>query len=98
MSAFFGLFIFIGIFNSLNARTIRINILNNILKNKVFLVIISLIAIIQIIMIYYGGSVFRTVGLNVQEFMIMLFLASTVIPVDIIRKIVLNKFKIGKAV
>ena len=35
MTAFFGLFIFIGIFNSFNARTHRLNLFANILKNKV---------------------------------------------------------------
>ena len=34
MTAFFGLFIFIGIFNAFNARTSRINLLSNIYKNK----------------------------------------------------------------
>ena len=91
MSAFFGLFIFMGIFNSLNARTTRLNLCKGIFKNKVFIIIISLIVIVQIIMIYFGGSLFRTVGLNFQEFALMLILASTVIPIDLIRKIYINR-------
>lgn len=91
MSAFFGLFIFIDIFNSFNARTERINILSNILKNKCFLIILLFITIIQIILIYFGGETFRTTGLNFIEFDTMIFLASTVVPVDIIRKISLKK-------
>lgn len=43
MTAFFGLFIFIGIFNCFNARTTRINLLANILKNKMFLAIVTFI-------------------------------------------------------
>ena len=39
MTAFFGLFIFIGIFNSFNARTVRLNILSNIFKNKMFMIL-----------------------------------------------------------
>ena len=93
MSAFFGLFIFIDIFNSLNARTERINIFANILKNKCFLIIISFIAITQIILIYFGGDLFRTIGLNLYELEIMILLASTVIPIDIIRKILIKKIK-----
>ena len=92
-TAFFGLFIFIDIFNSFNARTQRLNILANILKNKFFLLIITFIAVIQIILIYYGGNLFRTSGLNFLEFQVMLILAFTVIPVDWIRKIYLKKKK-----
>jgi len=91
MTAFFSLFIFLAIFNSFNARTHRINILSNMLKNKVFLVVILLIIIVQLILIYFGGSIFRTTGLTFLEFEIMLSLAFMVIPFDIIRKIILKK-------
>ena len=90
-TAFFGLFIFIDIFNSFNARTHRLNILADILKNKVFIFIMSFIIIIQILLIYYGGNVFRTAGLTLFEFEIMIVFAFTVIPFDMIRKIVLKK-------
>ena len=90
-TAFFGLFIFIDIFNCFNARTHRLNILGNLLKNKVFLLIISFIVIVQILLIYYGGSVFRTSGLSLFEFKIMILFAFTVIPFDFIRKLILKK-------
>lgn len=90
MSAFFGLFIFMGIFNCFNARTNRINLIANILKNKMFIFIISLIIIVQIILIYYGGELFRTVGLSLKEFEIMILLSMTVVPVDWLRKIILR--------
>ena len=93
MSAFFGLFIFMGIFNSLNSRTTSLNIFKYITKNKIFILIISLIALIQILMIYYGGTIFRTIGLNTQEFLLMIILASTVIPIDILRKLILKILK-----
>ena len=97
MTAFFGLFIFIAIFNSFNARTHRINLLSNITKNKIFIYIIIFIAIIQMILIYYGGELFRTSGLTITEFLIMLLLSFSVIPVDWIRKLYLRKkgIKIG---
>lgn len=90
-TAFFGLFIFIDIFNSFNARTHRINILANILKNKVFIVIMLFIVIVQIILIYYGGTVFRTSGLTSKEFIVMILFAFSVIPFDWIRKLVLKR-------
>ncbi len=91
MSAFFGLFIFIDIFNSFNARTHRLNILSNILKNKVFLIIVILITLIQILLIYFGGDLFRTIGLNFKELQVMILMASTVIPIDFLRKLYLRK-------
>ena len=90
LTAFFGLFIFMGIFNSFNARTFRLNILSNILKNKVFLITFMLIIIIQVILIYYGGDLFRTYGLSLKEFYLMIMIAFSIIPVDFIRKLVLR--------
>ena len=90
MTAFFGLFIFCSIFNSFNARTHRINIFSNIFKNKAFLIVILFIVIIQIYLIYYGGGVFRTVGLSLYEFNMMILISMTVIPVDFLRKVLLR--------
>lgn len=87
MTAFFGLFIFISIFNSFNARTVRLNILGNIFKNKVFIVVILFIMVVQVGMIYYGGNLFRTSGLLLSEFLFMILMALTVIPVDMTRKL-----------
>ena len=90
MTAFFGLFIFIGIFNAFNARTHRLNLFSNLFKNKVFLAIIFMIIIIQIYLMYYGGNIFRTTGLTFKEFNIMILLSMTVIPIDFMRKIYLR--------
>jgi len=90
MTAYFALFIFIGIFNSFNARSERINILANITKNKVFIFTIAFIVIVQVYLIYFGGSLFRTYGLTAKEFALVLVLAFSVIPLDWIRKIFLR--------
>ena len=90
MSAFFGLFIFIGIFNCFNARTHRLNLFAHLYKNKPFIAVITFIVLVQILLIYYGGNLFRTVGLNFKEFEIMILLAFSVIPIDWMRKIYLR--------
>jgi plasma-membrane calcium-translocating P-type ATPase len=87
MTAFFSLFIFTSIFNSFNARTYRLNLLSYIWGNKGFLVILVFIFIVQLILIYFGGTVFRTTGLSFMELQIVILLAFTVIPVDMARKI-----------
>src|SRR5690606_16659636 len=51
LTAFFALFIFVGIFNTFNARTTRINLISNLLKNKGFILIMILISVIQIFII-----------------------------------------------
>lgn len=88
LTAFFTLFVFIGIFNAFNARTKKINLFDNILKNKVFVIVFLLVSIIQIYFIYYGGILFRTYGLTIKELLFCLLIAFTVIPFDLLRKIV----------
>ena len=92
MTAFFSLFIFTAIFNSFNARTSRINILAEIKKNPVFICIILLVSIIQILIIYFGGDIFRTYGLTTIELLILLLISLTVVPVDWLRKYFLKKY------
>ena len=92
MTAFFALFIFCGIFNSFNARTTRLNLFAYLSKNKGFLIIISLITIIQLALIYFGGALFRTDCLTVNELLRVIALSALVIPFDIIRKLLLRIF------
>ena len=91
LTAFFGLIIFISIFNSFAARTHRLNILANIIKNKVFIGVITFVIGMQIYLIYYGGSLFRTNGLTIREFIIMMGIGLLVIPIDFIRKLIRKK-------
>lgn len=91
MTAYFAMFIFLGIFNAFNARTERINILANLKTNKVFIIIFSFIFIAQIYIIYYGGELFRTYGLTNFELILVFILALSIFPVDIIRKIIYKK-------
>ena len=90
LTGFFSLFIFLSIFNAFNARTVRINILADILKNKVFILIMLFIFIFQIIIIYYGGSLFRTFGLNIKELLFVLIISLAIIPIDMLKKIILK--------
>lgn len=98
LTAFFALLIFIDVFNAFNARTHRLNLLSNLRKNKVFVAIISFIIIMQIIMIYYGGDIFRTSGLTMKELLITVLFSFTVIPVDNIRKLILRNKGIKRGV
>ena len=90
-TAYFAFFIFSSLFNALNARTIRLNILANIFKNKPFIFIFSGITIIQMYLIYFGGDLFRTYGLTVKELLFVIILSLSVIPFDWIRKLLISK-------
>ncbi len=86
-TAFYALFIFAGIFNCFSSRCERIWLFSNIEKNKLFIVIMSLICIIQCLMIYYGGTIFRCVPLKFHELSFVVLLAVTVIPFEMIRRL-----------
>jgi len=97
MTAYFALFIFIGVCNAFNARTHRLNLLAHLKENIVFVITIVFICSVQCYLIYHGGDLFRTYGLTAFEFGLVLCLAFTVIPVDFLRKFYLKKkgYKIG---
>ena len=92
MTAFFALFIFCGIFNSFNARTTRLNLLAYLSKNKLFLLVVGLITVIQLGLIYFGGTLFRTDCLTFAELIRVILLSTLVIPFDLLRKILLRLF------
>ena len=93
MTAFFTLFIFLSVFNAFNARTHRINIFANLKDNKVFILIIIFIIIIQILIIYSGTSLFQTTPIDIKEFIFILILSFSIIPFDILRKIIIKNIK-----
>ncbi len=88
MTAYFALFIFIGVCNAFNARTERMNLLANLKQNIVFIFTFSFIVIVQLYLIYHGGDLFRTYGLTLKELILVLLLSLSVIPVDLLRKMV----------
>ena len=86
LTAFFVLFIFAGLFNCVNARTERLRLFTGILRNRFFLPFLALISSIQLLMVYRGGELFRTVPLSRAILLRVVLLALSVIPADLIRK------------
>lgn len=93
LTLFFALFIFMGIGIALCTRTPHLNLLSNIRQNTAFLIIIPMVALIQMIIIYFGGDVFRCVPLEVPDLGICALFALTVIPADTIRKALFDIFR-----
>ena len=90
LTAFFALFIFASVFNCFSARTDGLFLFRGLSKNKVFVFIMLLIAVIQIIFVYLGGSVLRTVPLSAKELSATLIIALLVFPADFFRKLFLR--------
>ncbi len=87
-TAFYALFIFAGIFNCFAARSDRVWMLSNISKNIPFVIIMLAISVIQIVMIYCGGEVFRCTPLTPKQLGLAVGMAFAVIPFDIFRRII----------
>ena len=88
LSAFFALFIFLGVMQCINSRTDRLNIFNGITQNPAFVTIMILILVIQISFIYFGGALLRTVPLLPGELLFAFLLAFSAVPFELIRKII----------
>ena len=86
LTAFYALFIFSGIVNSFTARSERMFIFFGIFKNRAFLAIMSFITAIQILIVYFGGSLFRSTPLTATELTVIVLLSLTVLVFDSIRR------------
>lgn len=86
MSAFFGLFIFLGIANCFVARTSRLNLTAHLSENKAFMGIMALVTVIQLLMIYFGGDLFRAAPLSMVQLIFVVALAFLIIPFEVARR------------
>ena len=82
----FTVFIYAVIFNSLNTRSNGFNIFEHIGENKKFSIVMISIAVVQTLIIQFGGKVFSTVPMDVQHYIVALLIAVLIIPADLIRK------------
>ena len=87
LSAFFALFIFLGVMQCFNSRTDRLNLLIGLSKNKTFIVIMCAISVIQISFIYLGGALLRATPLTKDELLFTLACASLALPAELLRKL-----------
>lgn len=88
LTGYFAFFIFAAVFNAFNARTDKLNLLENIGQNRGFIRVILLITVVQVLMTYLGGVILRCFGLTINEWLFVILAAVTIIPIDLIRKII----------
>ena len=82
----FSFFIYSVIFNSFNTRSSGYNLLEHVGENKKFLIVMGSIAVVQTLIIQFGGEVFSTVPMSLNHFLLALLLAFLIIPVDMVKK------------
>lgn len=90
-SALFATFMMAITFNGFNARTNHINVFENLGRNKNFLLVMIGIFALQFIFVTFGGSVLSVESLSLKSWIICIVLAFLVIPIDMIRKAIMNK-------
>ena len=81
LTAFFALFIFASLFQCFLARTDRVRMLLGLAKNRAFCAIVLLVGVVQILFVYLGGAVLRTVPLTSRELLFTLALSAIVVPI-----------------
>ncbi|MDR2380310.1 MAG: calcium-translocating P-type ATPase, PMCA-type [Bifidobacteriaceae bacterium] len=86
LTGYFALFVFTAVFNAFNARTERLNLFDRLSANRGFINVIVLISVVQVAMAYFGGPVLDGYGLSGKEWGAVLVLAALIIPVDLVRK------------
>lgn len=86
LSAFFCLFIFLGLANCFIARTPRLNLTAHLQENRAFIAIMIAVTLIQLCMIYFGGSIFRAAPLPLGKLVSVILLAVSVIPLELFRR------------
>ncbi len=87
LTAFFALFIFTSVFNCFNCRGDRLRMLMGLCKNPAFICIMTLVLTVQIVFIYLGGSVLRTLPLTASELIYTFKLSLLVFPFEFLRRL-----------
>lgn len=87
----FAFFIYSIIFNSLNTRSEKFNLFEDIKENMRFVYVMGAIFILQTIIIEIGGSVFGITRLDAKSLLVTMVLGAIIIPIDMIRKAIVRK-------
>ena len=90
-SALFATFMMAITFNGFNARTSHTNPFEGLGRNKNFLIVMFAIFAMQFIFVTFGGEVLSVEALTPSAWLICIVLAFLVIPIDMIRKALMNK-------
>jgi len=92
-SAVFATFMMAITFNGFNARTSHINPFEGLGRNKNFLTVMLSIFVMQFAFVTFGGTALSVESLSVRSWLICVGLAFLVIPIDMLRKAIMQPKK-----
>jgi Ca2+-transporting ATPase len=90
LTGYFAFFVFMAIWNAFNVRTRHIHLLSHLGENKGFLFIMGFIFLVQVLMTQFGGAIMRCYGLLPREWSFVLLASLSIVPVDLLRKLLLR--------
>ena len=90
LSAYFALFMFMGVWNGFNVRSNKMNIFHDMSKNPNFIKVMTGVIIVQVLMVTFGGDFLKCVPLTISEWGVTIAMSLIVFPIDLLRKGVLN--------
>ncbi|MBP3686067.1 MAG: calcium-translocating P-type ATPase, PMCA-type [Clostridia bacterium] len=93
LTAFFLLFVFLGVFNMFNVRTPRQKLWAQLFQNRPFLLVVLTITLVQISFALIGSSLFRCCRLEGALITTPVLLALSILPMDLLRKGIRGKGK-----
>ena len=87
------MFVFSAVANGFNVRSEGINIFDHIKENKGFIKVMLTIVLVQIILTFVGGEIFSCTPFGIKGWLIIIVMSLTMIPVDMLRKIIMKSSK-----
>ncbi|MEG2354148.1 MAG: cation-translocating P-type ATPase [Clostridium sp.] len=91
MTGYFTMFVLAAVFNGFNVRGTEINILENIKENMGFIKVMGAIVVVQVVLTFVGGDLFSCTPIELNHWLVVILMAFTIIPIDMIRKLITNK-------
>ncbi|MCD4785461.1 MAG: calcium-translocating P-type ATPase, PMCA-type [Candidatus Eremiobacteraeota bacterium] len=97
LTILFTTFVMFQVWNEFNCRALNFyqSPFKNLTGNRMFLIIITIIVISQVVMVYFGGQLFRTVPIDLISWIKIILLTSTVIPMGYLARYIAH-LKFGK--
>ena len=92
-SAIFAVFMMSIAFNGFSARADHINPFAAMGRNKTFVIIMLMVFVLQFVFVSFGGKVLSVEALSPSTWLICLVMAFLIIPINMIRKAVVNSQK-----
>lgn len=91
-TGYFCLFILSAVANGFNVRSDDCNVLKRIKDNPGFVKIMGIIVLVQVALTFLGGEFFACTPFGIEAWCVIVLMAFTMIPVDMIRKVLTKAF------